>query len=177
MRRKDRAFDGRHRRNARPWPVVERDLLADTAPAALVRLTPPPSLPPKPAAGTYTAHAWAGGLDHLAVFKADFTANTCVHLRLASPQQPSASGALAGLKAPATWSVTGGDRTSDASTCKANAPRPDGIPAVDGKGLVTWDSGTNVLPCTLSIHAAVFFEKLKLTEQLDADEIPVDGCM
>ena len=82
---------------------------------------PPPSLPPKPSAGMYTAYAWAGGLDHVEIFRADFAANTCVHLHLASPTQPSASGAYAGLKTPATWSVTSGDRTNDASTCKAKA--------------------------------------------------------
>lgn len=138
---------------------------------------PPPSLPPKPSAGTYTAHAWAGGLDHLEIFKADFAANTCVHLRLASPQPPGSSGAFLGLKTPATWSVTGGDRTNDATTCKATAARPDAVPAIDGKGLITWDSGTSVLPCSLSIHAALIFDKSKVSEQLDADGIPVDGCM
>ncbi len=147
-------------------------------------LPPPPSgpgptptpLPPKPSAGTYPAYAWGGGLDHVEIFKADFAANSCVHLHLASPGQPSSTGAFAGLKTPATWTVTTGDRSNDAANCKALAPRPAGILAVDGKGLITWDSNPNPLPCTLNIHASIIFDKLKVAEQLDADNLAVDGC-
>lgn len=158
---------------------------ADPAPASSVTSSPEPlpptsgsaGLPPsKPSSATYTAYAWGGGLDHVGIFKTDLAANTCVHVHLTSPHMPAPDRAFANLKAPDTWVVANADRTNDASSCKPSARR-DGMQALDGKGVISWSGELGVLPCTLSIHADLVFEKLKVTELLDADGVPVDGCL
>jgi hypothetical protein len=155
------------------------------SPASSVTSSPDPlpptsgsgTLPPStPSSATYTAYAWAGGLDHVEIFKTDVAANTCVQLHLTSPQKPSPSGAFSSLKTPDTWVVANADRTNDASSCKPGGRR-DGLPAVDGKGVISWSGELHVLPCTLNVHAALVFEKLQIAEQLDADAVPVQGCM
>ena len=123
-------------------------------------------------------YAWAGGLDHVEILKADFAANTCVHLYLASPEKPRSNVAFAELYTPDTWAVTSGERTNDAANCTAQAPRTDGIPAVGGKGFITLEGfGPNSLPCRVNVHASVTFENLEVAERLDAEGLSVYGCM
>lgn len=139
---------------------------------------PGSSPPPKPSTAGYTVHAWGGGLDHVEIFKVDSVANTCVHLELASPERTTTNGAFAELYTPDKWAVLSGERTNDASSCRALAARPAGAPAIGSRGFITLDSfGTNGLPCRVNIHAIVNFQNVKVAERLDADGLSVDGCI
>ena len=138
----------------------------------------PPSLPPKPSTAGYTVHAWGGGLDHVEIFKVDFAANTCVHLELASPERPMSNGAFAELVTPDKWAVISAERTNDANSCRPQAARLAGAPAIGSKGFITLDSfGSNGLPCRVDIHATVNFQNVTGAERLDADGLRVDGCI
>ena len=138
----------------------------------------PPSRPPPPSAAGYSVYAWAGDLDHVEILKADTAANTCVHLFLSSPEKPRSNVTFAELYTPDTWAVTRGERTNSAVNCVAQAPRAEATPATGGKGFITLEGfGPNSLPCRVNIHASVFFENIKVTERLDADNLPVTGCL
>jgi hypothetical protein len=142
--------------------------------------TPAPTgtLPPKPENATYTAYAWAGGLDHIDIFKADFTKDICVHMHLTSPGDTTPSGAFASIITPADWSVRIGDRSKGASNCKQQTPRKPS-PATAGKGTISWApvASPQYFPCKLDVHAALLFDDSKAAEQLDADGVAVQGCL
>ena len=112
------------------------------------------------------------------VLKADFAANTGVHLYLASFEKLRSNVAFAELSTPDTWAVTSGERTNDAANCTAQRPRTDGIPAVGGKSFLTLEGfGPNSLPYRVNVHASVTFANLEVAERLDAEGLAVYGCM
>jgi hypothetical protein len=135
----------------------------------------PPPPPTNPTSVIYSADAWAGGLDHLDIFKADFAADTCTRIVLTSPNTtPGPS--FAGITVPAGWTVTIASRGMGAQDCTPQTARASET-ASTGKGSITWFPVTGQsLPCKLDVHAVFLFEGSTGTEELDADGVVVDGC-
>jgi hypothetical protein len=133
----------------------------------------PPTKAPPPDSQFYTAYVWAGGLDHLEIYKADYASNTCTSVSLTSPE--TSSGRL-GITAPAGWAVSHATRDKGASSCGPNGSR-SGSAARTGKGVITWvEVPGQIYPCKLDVLAVLLFDGKQEAEPLEANGIPVNGC-
>ena len=69
------------------------------------------------------------------------------------------------------------DRSKGAANCKQQAPRKP-IPAVAGKGSITWvPVAGQLFPCKLDMKVGLAFDDTKATEMMESAGIPVQGCM
>ncbi|XXX72213.1 hypothetical protein WMF30_31655 [Sorangium sp. So ce134] len=131
----------------------------------------------EPVGGDYTATYWAGGLDHLVVYKAEPEADRCVALYADAPADSAPKGFdVATL--PDTWVVTRIERTSGAAGCAPGTSRPAGEAerATGALGSLSMDlSGGTSVPCTLDVDITAAFPAEPATAHLRATGVAVDG--
>ena len=141
--------------------------------------TPPPTPPKTPTPTTnkvLTAQAMPGGRDHLMIFAADSSADTCVRIHLA---YPSGKPEYGNVVTPKEWGAESIFRSTGAKTCAPGKQPPTSAAerATDAKGNITFGPiATFVYPCTIDVHVAALFAKNPTLEQLDGDKIEVEGC-
>lgn len=130
---------------------------------------------PDAASYVYTSHAWFGGLDHIMIYRADVTNNTCLVLALARPYSETF-----GLSLPSEWGVQNAMITDSAADCSGTGPGGKIVQAASGSGAVlfyTPDGG--FFPCTLDVHAAFKFDQppawVQPVETMDAYAVVVEG--
>ncbi|WP_437565570.1 hypothetical protein [Sorangium sp. So ce542] len=133
----------------------------------------------KPVGGDYAATYWAGGLDHLVVYKAEPATDACVTLYADAPAESAPEGFdVATL--PDTWVVTRIERTGGAAGCAPGASKPAGeaVLATGAVGSLSMDlSGGTSMPCTLDVDITATFPTEPATALLRATGVAVsDGC-
>ena len=140
--------------------------------------TPPPPKDPTPTSKkVLTAHAQAGGRDHLMLYAADFGADSCVRIHLAYPSNRGPNAPYANVATPKEWGVEDISRSPGAKRCGPGKQPPAAEQADDAKGDVSWTppSGT-FYPCTVDVHVVAVFADSPTVEQIDGDKIAVEGC-
>lgn len=151
------------------------------APTAGVAPEPAPALPPptppspgKPPAAPakYTASAFAGGLDHVFVTKADYASDTCIRIHLRRPSESAPR--FASISTPDEWGVSIASKSKGASACAPQSGAAMPTPATAGKGVITWSDGGTYLPCAVDLSVGLDFGGS--IETLYAKNVPVAGC-
>jgi hypothetical protein len=139
----------------------------------------PPSPPKDPAPVSkkvITAQALPGGRDHLMIFAADESADSCVRIHLAYPSGKPEYGSVV---TPTEWGTENVVRQKGAKTCAPGKPSAASAAdrATDAKGNITFGPiATYVYPCTIDVHVAAIFTNNPTVEQIDGDKIAVEGC-
>ena len=140
---------------------------------------PTPAQPPKdPAPSTpkaLSAVAQPGGRDHLMVYAADGSNDTCIRIHLAFPSGKSQyPNVIVNTK---EWGVEGISRSPGAKRCGPGKQPPAAEDATDAKGNVTFGPiGLYVYPCTIDVHMTALFSGKPTAESIDGDKIAVEGC-
>ncbi|XXX72204.1 hypothetical protein WMF30_31610 [Sorangium sp. So ce134] len=134
----------------------------------------------KPVGGDYAATYWAGGLDHLVVYKAEPETDQCVTLYADAPHESAPEGFdVATL--PDTWVVTRIERTSGAAGCVPGESKPaaEAVRATGAIGSLSMDlSGGTSMPCTLDVDITATFPTEPAAALLRATGVAVNnGCL
>jgi hypothetical protein len=131
----------------------------------------------EPVGGDYTARYWAGGLDHLVVYKAEPEADRCVMLHAEAPVESAPEG-IDVATLPEGWAVTRIAMTSGAADCAPGDKTPAGeaVNATDATGVLSMElsPGTSA-PCTLDVDITATFPGEPATEHLRATDVAVNG--
>jgi hypothetical protein len=133
----------------------------------------PPSAPSPTSSKTFTAEAAPGGRDHLIVFAADASADSCIRIHLASPASKSA---YPNVVTPTEWGIDNITRSPGASRCGPGRQPPAAEQATDAKGTISFAPTKGVYPCSVDVHVVASFGGKPTTEPLDHDQIAVEGC-
>lgn len=144
-------------------------------PGAPTQAPPPPTGPTPSTPKTITAVAQPGGRDHLMVFAADGSNDTCIRIHLAFPSGKSQyPNVIVNTK---EWGVESITRTPGAKRCGPGKQPPAAEDATDAKGNVDFGPiGLYVYPCTIGVHVSAIFGGKPNVEQIDGDKIAVEGC-
>lgn len=147
-------------------------------PAPLPGRPPPPSPPPpSPTKKQVTARVFAGGLDHLEIYAADYITDSCVAIHLTHPESVQPGEPFASVTVPPEWAVANARRIPGAKSCEPGAPTSAAERAEDGKGSIDFVVAPNrVFPCRLSVHVELLFAKAPALELVDGEDVPVIGC-
>jgi hypothetical protein len=132
--------------------------------------------------GSYAAHFWPGGLDHIIVLKAEPDTNRCVMLYADWPTE-NAPGF--DVTAPPEWGVSHAVITNQAADCAVPPMAPTGevVDATGASGTLSWVVQPGMYaPCTLDVDVVVAFDGAPAwvppADQLTATAVAVDGgCM
>lgn len=136
---------------------------------------PPPPKDPSPSK-KLSAQAMPGGLDHLVIFAADATADSCVRIHMTSPFSASPSSPYQNVLTPKEWGIRGISRSPGAKRCGPGKQPPAAEEATDAKGNITFAPTSSVYPCSIDVHVVALFGSSPTTEEVDGDKIAVEGC-
>jgi len=133
---------------------------------------------PQPDAGSdqYSAQAWSGGLDHILIYKADWTRNVCLTIHLAAPHQP-----IAGFSTPDGWGLASASISNNAANCAGGTSTGDPVVSTQTvTGSVVFGMGDGgYMPCSLNVHATLVFTSgpswVYPNELMNADGVVVGG--
>ncbi|MCC6551431.1 MAG: hypothetical protein IT372_00230 [Polyangiaceae bacterium] len=136
----------------------------------------------QPGQDQYSAAFWAGGLDHIILFKAEPVEDRCVMLFADWPSQ-NAPGFDVTL--PDGWGISHAQITSSAADCAGLEDPPAGeiVQATGATGSVSWQVDPGMYaPCTVDVAASVLFAGAPpwapAADNLSATAVPVEnGCM
>lgn len=139
---------------------------------------PPPKDPTPGSKKVLTAQAVPGGRDHLMIFAADPAADSCVRVHLAFPSSGTGpNDPYANVVTPKEWAVEDISRSPGAKRCGPGKQPPAAERSDGAKGTISWapPSGT-FYPCSIDVHVVAAFANSPTVEQIDGDNVAVDGC-
>ncbi len=127
----------------------------------------------------YAAYFWAGGLDHIFIYKADTINDHCTTLHLAWPVDFNPEFAI---EAPGMWGALDAQVTPGTAGCLAGMPEGDSFFALDGSGVVDFEvDAMNICPSTLDVAATLAFapddDWVPEAVQFAAIDLAVAGCL
>lgn len=127
----------------------------------------------------YAAAFFAGGLDHLLIFKANITQDRCTSLHLAWPGgrgDPNFQ-----IATPGEWKAQNGGITDTVTGCLEGMLMGAGVGAIGGVGEVPFEQGPQeYCPTELDIDVTLMFPPdmpgVPAEDHLQATAVPVQNC-
>jgi hypothetical protein len=132
--------------------------------------------------GTYDARLLTTNLGRIVISKRDTARGVCTWILIAQSRN-----ALDTITTPAGWVEESASINTEAATCFTLQPLAPGFWPAEGQGAITFGAktGTDAIPCTLSVHVTLAADLtaqglqrpagISSQERFDAEGLAVDG--